>query len=203
VTILAATYERPLREDAPVEVPLRYVSPELNSPGRAPEPVPCGDGVEAVVDEGVVVSVAAFIWPSTSFVLSLAVSVTDDAVDLAVSAKDRASSRKLVVLPVEPYSFQLFWRRRDSRAPTAPAATPAIIRPPTIIGHRLAILDSFFFPVARRATLFARRALSRAVLLVLSIVLSNLGSSRPRIESSRGAINPAAVPAAWAAARRR
>jgi hypothetical protein len=169
-------------------------------------PVAGGD-VDEVVDGAVdglgVVSVALFIWPSTSPGLSLALSGTDAAVVRVESAIDPTSSGKLVVVPVVPYSFQLFWRRRDSSAPAAPAAAPAIIRAPTTIGHRLAILVSFFFLVARRAIRFARRALARALSFDFSNDFSNVGSSRSRIESSLGAISPTAVPAAWAAARRR
>jgi hypothetical protein len=97
---------------------------------------------------------------------------------------------------MEPYSFHPFWPRRDSSALTTPAAAPAIMMPPTSNGHRLALLDSFFRPVARRAILFARRTLARAVSFVMSNDFSNVGSTLSRTESSLGVISPAAVPAA-------
>jgi hypothetical protein len=192
-------YGRPLRELEPLAVPL------LND--------------SVVPGDGGVVSDASFICPITSDALSLAVSVmsvavsdlslavsdlslavstSDDAADRAVSAMDRASS--VMALPVEPYSFHRRWRRRESSALTAPSAAPTITSPPIIRGHRLAIVVSCFLPVARRAIVPARRAPSRA----MSIDLSTVGSiMRCRTVSSRGAIIPAAEPAAWAAAVRR
>src|SRR5206468_5377461 len=178
---------------------LLNVSLVYSLPRLVVAPVAGVDDIDAADPAVVPEPVVPRTWPSTSDALSLAVSASADALSMPASMPDFAVAPNWLPVLV-PYSFHFRWRRREISAPAAPAAAPAISRPPTIMGQRLCAIESprFLFLALRAARLACRPPL-RAV----SVSRSSVGSSRSRAASNRGASAPAAPPAACAAAIRR